>query len=232
MIKSVRRLLCQSIKFISQHVAQKRPRDRQADWESKWARTDFWPAWLVEDVPNELKEAVDQQWFSPAGSLLDIGCGNGQWANWLAQQGFVVVGIDFAPSAMRRARAAYPENERLQFRTMDICRATPDHAFMALFDRGCFHLIPEQQRPLYIQNVAQAAAPNAHFLLLHRSWGSRHISESPDELEKRNQYIIDQIEQDFQPMFEIVRTKPIVYRPPDTPGIAVWMVRRCVSRAI
>lgn len=38
------------------------------------------------------------------GTALDIGCGEGADLVWLAQQGWRVTGIDFAPTAVRRAR--------------------------------------------------------------------------------------------------------------------------------
>lgn len=38
------------------------------------------------------------------GRLLDPGCGNGKSAVWLAEQGFEVVGVDLAPSAVEQAR--------------------------------------------------------------------------------------------------------------------------------
>ena len=40
----------------------------------------------------------------PPGRLLDPGCGNGKSAVWLAEQGFQVVGVDLAPSAVEQAR--------------------------------------------------------------------------------------------------------------------------------
>lgn len=38
------------------------------------------------------------------GTALDIGCGEGADLIWLAQQGWRATGIDFAPTAVRRAR--------------------------------------------------------------------------------------------------------------------------------
>jgi 2-polyprenyl-3-methyl-5-hydroxy-6-metoxy-1,4-benzoquinol methylase len=43
------------------------------------------------------------------GRLLDLGCGDGALAARLARQGAAVRGIDPAPAAIERARAAHPE---------------------------------------------------------------------------------------------------------------------------
>jgi len=44
-----------------------------------------------------------------ASSVLDVGCGEGQFAAALAQAGFAVVAVDVAAEALRRARARHPD---------------------------------------------------------------------------------------------------------------------------
>lgn len=41
--------------------------------------------------------------------LLDVGCGPGQWTNWLRRQGAQITGIDPVPEFIERARASYPD---------------------------------------------------------------------------------------------------------------------------
>lgn len=45
----------------------------------------------------------------PGTRVLDVGCGNGYLANWFAEQGCAVVGIDPSGSGMEQARRAYPK---------------------------------------------------------------------------------------------------------------------------
>ena len=224
-LKKIQHLFRQSMRLVMPYLPDRQAAHARKMWESQWATLDFPSHWRTQAIPEILQEALDQQWFSPRSNLLDIGCGSGECANWLAQQGCSVLGIDFAPSAIRRAQATYPEHEGLHFRVLDICQNAPTQTFNALFDRGCFHIIPSSQRAQYVQQVARAANPNAHFLLVHRIWGTREKSLPLDELAKRSQPIVSQIQRDFARLFEIIRTNPIAY-PDRKPDIAVWMVRR------
>ena len=45
------------------------------------------------------------------GRVLDVGCGDGTFAGRLTDKGGQVSGLDFAPTALKRARAAHPELE-------------------------------------------------------------------------------------------------------------------------
>jgi SAM-dependent methyltransferase len=42
------------------------------------------------------------------GSVIDAGCGPGQWTNFLTEQGFSAQGIDLVPEFIERARSTYP----------------------------------------------------------------------------------------------------------------------------
>ena len=46
--------------------------------------------------------------LTPGMRVLDVGCGNGYLANWFAEKGCAVVGIDPSGSGMEQARRAYP----------------------------------------------------------------------------------------------------------------------------
>jgi 2-polyprenyl-6-hydroxyphenyl methylase/3-demethylubiquinone-9 3-methyltransferase len=45
------------------------------------------------------------------GRVLDVGCGDGTFAGRLTEHGGQVTGVDFAPTALKRARAMHPELE-------------------------------------------------------------------------------------------------------------------------
>ncbi|MEW5990370.1 MAG: methyltransferase domain-containing protein [Chloroflexota bacterium] len=61
------------------------------------------PPWIGPPRP-ELVRLVDDGALAP-GRAIDLGCGVGDNAIFLARRGFEVTAVDFAPSAVARARA-------------------------------------------------------------------------------------------------------------------------------
>lgn len=75
------------------------------------ANRNYWYAFYgsgYRDVPTE--PSAFATWFAdrePSGArVVDIGCGNGRDSVWFAERGYDVLGLDYAPAAVHRARAA------------------------------------------------------------------------------------------------------------------------------
>ncbi|MBP8975015.1 MAG: class I SAM-dependent methyltransferase [Anaerolineae bacterium] len=105
------------------------------------------------------------------GRALDLGCGTGTTSLYLAGRGWDVVGVDFAPNAIwrarRKAQRAGP-GLRATFLSTDVSR--PDFLgdadpFDLLIDVGCMHGLTPEQRPQYVANLSRLARPGATYLL-------------------------------------------------------------------
>jgi 2-polyprenyl-3-methyl-5-hydroxy-6-metoxy-1,4-benzoquinol methylase len=57
---------------------------------------------------------------------IDIGCGAGHNAAWLADQGLEVTGVDFADHAIERARSKFGEVAGLHLEVVDVTQANAD----------------------------------------------------------------------------------------------------------
>lgn len=68
-----------------------------ASWDARYAATDL--VWGVE--PN--RWVSDVLAGRPAGSAVDLGCGEGRNAIWLAETGWTVTGVDFSGVALDKA---------------------------------------------------------------------------------------------------------------------------------
>ncbi|MGW8374701.1 class I SAM-dependent methyltransferase [Streptomyces sp. ODS28] len=87
---------------------------------------DHWHRWYRDGknfspvTDEELALFTDHLGAADGRRLLDVGCGTGEYARALHEQGFHVTGIDFAPSAIALARERHGGREGLSFHQHDI----------------------------------------------------------------------------------------------------------------
>ena len=119
--------------------------------------------------PPELIEVIEGARRLPAGRALDLGCGTGTTAVYMASNGWQVTGVDFVPRALRVARAkAAAARLPVAFLVGDVMRLHDypiQPGFDLLFDQGCFHSLPEAAQPAYVHEVARMARSGATYLL-------------------------------------------------------------------
>ena len=101
------------------------------------------------------------------GDVLDIGCGLGDNAIYLAQQGHAVTGLDIAPTALvtaeRRARDAGVD---VRFAVADATTLEGySDAFDTVIDSGMFHSLDEDGKRSYARAVHRATRDGATLLL-------------------------------------------------------------------
>lgn len=97
-----------------------RHHDSEPDWEAAYA--DEAPVWSGR--PNE-QLLAEVSGLTP-GRALDVGCGEGADAVWLAQQGWHVTAIDVSANALARARAAAEAaGVRIDFRQTELLALEP-----------------------------------------------------------------------------------------------------------
>jgi amino acid adenylation domain-containing protein len=207
------------------------PRER---WEAMWSRDDFAPPWLGRGVSKEIADAVECGWFATGGAALDIGCGEGAVAGWLAERGFPSVGIDIAPSAIARARARFPERPgTLEFHLVDVCRERPpDRQYRVLVDRGCFHELMAAEIPGYLETLTAVTAAGARLLLFVKAFRTGRPVGDPEE----RAALVRHVEQSLGGGFAVERVAETfldAFNGRDEaralPGLVFWMTR--VARA-
>lgn len=126
------------------------------------------------------------------GRALELGCSRGDDAIWLAQQGWQVLGVDVAPSALRAARDQAHTADlraRLKFERHDLALTFPGGAFelvCALYLESPVDF----PRAKVLQRAADAVAPGGLLLSVTHgsaapwSWGdpNRAFPTAEDEL--------------------------------------------------
>jgi SAM-dependent methyltransferase len=106
----------------------------------------------------------------PPGTALDVGCGEGADAVWLASRGWRVTGVDFAATALARAAAgAASAGEdvaaRIEWVRADVTQWTPQPGGFDLVSAQFMHLQTEQRRALFAR-LADAVRPGGQLLLV------------------------------------------------------------------
>lgn len=84
-----------------------------AGWDRDIARPGSYRTHLITGALTELLEDVKDR------KILDAGCGNGFFTNWLAGRGAAVEGVDGSEEMIMIARASYPE---LEFAVADLTK--------------------------------------------------------------------------------------------------------------
>lgn len=98
--------------------------------------------------------------------VLDVGCGTGTNAVWLAQQGHAVTAVDIAPLAIERARASAAQaGVTAEFAVKDVLRDALDGEYDLVFDRGVWHVFDRpDDRARFAEVVAAHLAPGGRWL--------------------------------------------------------------------
>ncbi len=125
--------------------------------------------WDAEEPPPEVMAVAEA--LTP-GKALDLGCGYGRTAIWLAQHGWQVDGVDFVPEAIaeatRRAQAAGAAG-RARFHTGSVAELDfLDGRYDLAVDVGCLHALTPNQLRRYHAGLKRLLSPGALYLLYTR----------------------------------------------------------------
>jgi 2-polyprenyl-3-methyl-5-hydroxy-6-metoxy-1,4-benzoquinol methylase len=102
------------------------------------------------------------------GHVLDLGCGEGGDAIWLARQGWTVDGADISPTALARAEAAAAEaGVSVRWLRRDVFTWQPEETY-DLISAQYLHLPPDLRREVF-GAAAAAVRPGGALLVVGHS---------------------------------------------------------------
>lgn len=140
---------------------EQRYRENATKWDLGIAAPPFESLLASADAPAVGKAAV-------------IGCGQGRDALLFAWVGFEVVGFDFAPSAIARARNLSESQgidcSFLQRDIFDLPGEFPNY-FDCVVEHTCFCAIRPEQRPDYVQVIRSILKPGGELIALFWAHG-------------------------------------------------------------
>lgn len=138
-----------------------------AAWDKKYEESELvWGA-----PPNEL--LVEYATALPHGQALDLACGEGRNALWLATRGWEVTGVDYSAVAIEKARtiaARSPRSvlDRLDYRCGDVTVAdyAPGNGQAYDLTLLLYLHLPAPQRTLVVNRAINSLKPDGILMIL------------------------------------------------------------------
>lgn len=163
---------------MSSNIWQESRQKTKAYFEERW-RQGVNPGstpWVTTAVGKELQDLWIDQSLTDGMRILDVGCGMGVEACFLAKHGMQVTGIDFVSETIQHAKEyAGIVGVSVDFRCADFlsdCGKVGD-SFDMVLDQGCFHHIPIAERAEYARRASDCLNPAG--LLFIRAFSDRML---------------------------------------------------------
>jgi SAM-dependent methyltransferase len=169
-------------------------------WDERYEKGDT--PWETGQPSSELRRVLAEVAIRPCRAL-ELGCGTGASAVWLARQGFDVTALDLSPRAIERARRrAEGAGVRIRFLVADVLDppAEPAGPFDFFFDRGCYHVVRREDPAGYGETLRRLTRPGALGLVLAGNAREPHQPGPPTVSE-------EQLREDFGRLFDVVRLR-------------------------
>ncbi|NOQ58538.1 class I SAM-dependent methyltransferase [Mycolicibacterium fortuitum] len=129
-------------------------------------RLGFTP-WDGHPLAHSLTGLVEGGGLRP-GAALDLGCGTGDNAVYLAGHGWRVTGVDYVAKPLKKARAKAAGLPVL-FVKADVTQLSTSGigaGYDLIIDSGCLHGMSADDRDAYVREVSAVAAPDAQLLIV------------------------------------------------------------------
>jgi len=121
--------------------------------------------WNIETPPNELIELIRKENIRPCKTV-DLGCGAGNYAIYLASKGFEVTGVDSSPTAIKIAKEnARKRGVNCNFIVTDLLGDLHNvkETFDFAYDWELLHHIMPEDREKYVKNVHKILKSEAYY---------------------------------------------------------------------
>jgi SAM-dependent methyltransferase len=194
---------------------QERTPVRRPDWDALYREGT--PVWDTGLPAAELMGVVDEG-LVPRGTVLELGCGTGATAIFLAKRGFEVTAVDSAPTAIERARVRADREDTLpRFVLADVFEfGLTAGQFDFIYDAGFYHFARQTDLDRYLDLLWRVTRPSSLYLTLAGARGET-AEGGPPQVSKRQLY------SELARLFEMVRLRHCRLESPLRPeGYLAW----------
>lgn len=137
-----------------------------AHWNSMYEKPVGEIPWEIAGPPSELVRALEEEELKPCKAL-DLGCGTGNYAIYLAKRGFSMTGVDISERALQFARRKAEEaGVEINFVLSDATELRLPGPFDFIFDYSLLHHIHEGKLREYAHQSAGLLSTKGKLLLV------------------------------------------------------------------
>jgi SAM-dependent methyltransferase len=134
-------------------------------WDRRY-RGNQRPGWDTGLTAEDLQHAVEQGHIKPC-RVIDLGCGSGTNAVYLAGKEFDVTAVDVAPTALAIAQAKAEEaGVQVRWLLADVLNLPDLGTFDLIFDRGCYHNVRYVDAARFVESMRQLMHPGSRALIV------------------------------------------------------------------
>ncbi len=122
--------------------------------------------WHTDMPPRSLQKTVGKLKNT---EILDVCCGAGTNAIFMAKNKNPVTCIDIAPDAIKIAKSRAKKEgvtDFITFKKGDVLDLNVENRYGMILDRGCFHHMPVEERDAYIRKMYKALKQNGLYYLM------------------------------------------------------------------
>jgi len=188
--------------------------------------------WTSVEPPTEIVELIESGKIKPC-KCLDVGCGEGFYAIYLASKGFDVTGIDLSENAIKYAKQnATEKGAKINFIVMDISDLSKINGkFDFIFEWALLHHLMPEKRKKYVKDISNLLNKNGKYLSVcfneqDPKFGKgkklRIIPEKSRAIIGGKLYFssLEELKDLFEPYFKIIESK--VFEKQGVGGINIW----------
>jgi SAM-dependent methyltransferase len=194
---------------------------RRLQWDRPY-RAEGMATWDTQRPSSELQRVVESGRVKP-GRTIEIGCGTGNDAIYLASLGFDVTAIDISPTALNIAeRKAQKVGVEVEWLLADILQPPSLEKFSFVYDRGCYHEVRQHYADDYLAAVRKLARDGSKILILagNANKDSYWRFHGPPRVKEQDIY------KEFATGFRLLQLREFRFdpAPPDREGALAWSI--------
>jgi len=172
------------------------------DWENRYQQGDT--PWITQQPSRELARVLEE-YEIPRGRALELGCGDGVNAVFLARQGFDVSAVDVSPTAIQQARGlADRAGVSVDFQVADVKALNGlSSPFDFVFDRGLYHVVRQADLAGLLQSLERVTTSGSMYLTL----AGNANEDTPTDEPGPPRVSAEEICRELAPLMELVQLR-------------------------